>query len=373
MGESIITLITGDIIELEGYDAIVISTNPNLKSNVIGNIAAKLKSNFASLDARVRSICGYELEKECEERISESHELSVGEAFVSKAPNLNYKYIIHTVAPNTKEEGEDEFLLRSCYKAIFSEAQTKGISKIVIPAIATNYKKYPVDRATRIAVETARDYCDSFEKITFVINKNSDSSELLKKYYEGYINNESIDTDKRFSIKIEILEYNEEEIKRKLNLTFLSDSVISIFLKKGIMPAYRLFDLLGINIKSDKYGISSENLKPILNKYLNDVRIKFIEKKAYILIDLKNVNITELISDIKPLVKNEKVKIILENINGADEEKKNTVLNACFDMFFSGDIVQNIFSELASKGDNKAFRAIRSYGIKIGKIQYSKI
>ena len=55
------------------------------------------------------------------------------------------------------------------------------------------------------------------------------------------------------------------------------------------------------------------------------------------------------------------------------EEKKNTVLNACFDMFFSGDIVQNIFSELASKGDNKAFRAIRSYGIKIGKIQYSKI
>lgn len=366
MDNSIITLKTGDIIELEDYDAIVISTNSDLKAHTLGNVGAKLKINSVSLDARVRNICGRELVKECEEKIYKSGKLSVGEAFVSKAPNMNYKYIIHTVAPDSDEEGNDEFLLKRCYTEIFSAALSHDIGKIAIPAIATNYKKYPVGLATRIAVETARDYCGLFDKITFVINKNSDKFEDLKENYKSCINNERIDTEKRLSLKIEIEEYNKKEIKNKLK--FLPDVIIAKILQKGIMRLYKLCEWLGIKIK-----ISSENINPIIDRYLNDIRIKFMDEKAYILIDLKNVNITELISDVLPLLKYEGIKIILKNINNADEEKKIKVLNACFDMLSSGNIIQNIFSELVDRADNKAFKSIKKYAIKIGKIQFSQI
>ena len=61
--------------------------------------------------------------------------------------------MIHTVGPiwSGGEQGEDE-LLANCYRNSLSEAAALRVASVAFPAISTGVYRFPLERATRIAV-----------------------------------------------------------------------------------------------------------------------------------------------------------------------------------------------------------------------------
>jgi O-acetyl-ADP-ribose deacetylase (regulator of RNase III) len=95
-----------------------------------------------------------------------------GEAKITPGFNLPAKFIIHTVGPVWRggHNNEDE-LLTSCYRNSLKLAVENGIKTIAFPAISTGVYGFPLERATRIAVSTVKDFLsndDSIEKVIFV-------------------------------------------------------------------------------------------------------------------------------------------------------------------------------------------------------------
>ena len=95
-----------------------------------------------------------------------------GEAKISPGFNLPTKYIIHTVGPvwNGGKNNEDK-LLASCYKNSLKLSVENGVKTIAFPAISTGVYRFPLERATKIAVTEVKKFLEknkSIEKVIFV-------------------------------------------------------------------------------------------------------------------------------------------------------------------------------------------------------------
>jgi O-acetyl-ADP-ribose deacetylase (regulator of RNase III) len=95
-----------------------------------------------------------------------------GEAKITPGFKLPAKYIIHTVGPVWVggNNNEDE-LLASCYLNSLRLAVENGIKTIAFPAISTGVYGFPLERATKIAVSTVKDFLsndNTLEKVIFV-------------------------------------------------------------------------------------------------------------------------------------------------------------------------------------------------------------
>lgn len=95
-----------------------------------------------------------------------------GEAKISSGFNLPAKFIIHTVGPvwNEGKNNEDE-LLANCYKNSLKLAVENGVKTIAFPAISTGVYRFPLERATKIAITEVKKFLgkdNSIEKVIFV-------------------------------------------------------------------------------------------------------------------------------------------------------------------------------------------------------------
>ena len=95
-----------------------------------------------------------------------------GEVKISPGFKLPAKYIIHTVGPvwNGGKNNEDK-LLANCYKNSLKLAIENKIKTIVFPAISTGVYRFPLERATKIAVNEVKKFLErneSIEKVIFV-------------------------------------------------------------------------------------------------------------------------------------------------------------------------------------------------------------
>ena len=95
-----------------------------------------------------------------------------GEAKISPGFNLPAEFIIHTVGPvwNGGNHKEDN-LLANCYKNSLKLAVENGIKTIALPAISTGVYSFPLERATKIAVNEVKKFLgknDSIDKVIFV-------------------------------------------------------------------------------------------------------------------------------------------------------------------------------------------------------------
>ena len=147
-------IIEGDITKLE-VDAIVNAANTSLLGG-------------GGVDGAIHRAAGPEL-------LAETRQIGgcpTGEARVSKGYRLPAKWVIHTVGPiwggGTRNEDN---LLANCYRNSLAAAQKLGVKSIAFPSISTGAYRFPLTRATEIALRETKKCLQSapeMEKVVFV-------------------------------------------------------------------------------------------------------------------------------------------------------------------------------------------------------------
>ena len=97
---------------------------------------------------------------------------ATGEAKISPGFNLPAKFVIHTVGPvwNGGNNNEDN-MLANCYRSSLKLAVENDIETIAFPAISTGVYRFPLERATKIAIAETKNFLEQnnlIEKIIFV-------------------------------------------------------------------------------------------------------------------------------------------------------------------------------------------------------------
>ena len=144
------------------------------------------------IDNAIHSASGVELRLECNERMQKIGMLQTGKAFITKGYNLLSKHVIHTVGPIIYENvTEKEILeLKNCYINSLEIAKKNNIKNIAFPCISTGEFRFPKELASRIAIETIKEYLDTneeyFEKIIFNVFSEEDYKIYLNNWGEIY-------------------------------------------------------------------------------------------------------------------------------------------------------------------------------------------
>lgn len=163
-----IEIVEGDITKME-VDAIVNAANTSLLGG-------------GGVDGAIHRAAGPEL-------LAETRKIGgcpTGEARVTKGYRLPAKWVIHTVGPiwSGGNRDEDE-LLASCYRNSFKAAIEIGAVTIAFPSISTGAYRFPMERATNIALSETKSFLlanQSIKKVVFVCF----GSEVHKKYQEVF-------------------------------------------------------------------------------------------------------------------------------------------------------------------------------------------
>ena len=142
-----IEIVEGDITAME-VDAIVNAANTSLLGG-------------GGVDGAIHRAAGPEL-------LAETRKIGgcpTGEARVSKGYKIPAKWVIHTVGPVWSGGSRNEdLLLGNCYKNSLHAAVGIGAETIAFPSISTGVYRFPLEKATNIALK---------ETVNFLSNNNS--------------------------------------------------------------------------------------------------------------------------------------------------------------------------------------------------------
>ena len=138
----LIKVIQKDITKLgQGIDAIVNAANETLLGG-------------GGVDGAIHKAAGPDLLEECKTLGG----CKPGEAKVTKAYKLPYKYIIHTVGPRYYSDPNPPKTLESCYLNCLKIADELGLETIAFPSISTGVFGYPVREAAEVVAKVLTSY-----------------------------------------------------------------------------------------------------------------------------------------------------------------------------------------------------------------------
>ena len=169
-------------------DRIEISKGDITKFNVdaIVNAANNTLLGGGGVDGAIHRAAGPDLKKEC----MALNGCATGEAKITKGFNLPAKFVIHTVGPVwSGGKNNEPVLLKNCYLNSLLLAAKNNIITIAFPSISTGVYGYPIEEASKIALETTVDFLKqnkTIEKVIFVTFSNFDL-EVYKKVFDKII------------------------------------------------------------------------------------------------------------------------------------------------------------------------------------------
>jgi O-acetyl-ADP-ribose deacetylase (regulator of RNase III) len=161
-----IELVQGDITK-QHVDAIVNAANQKLLGG-------------GGVDGAIHRAAGPKLLEECRKIGG----CPTGEARITEGYRLPAKYVIHSVGPiwHGGRHGEDD-LLAGCYRNSLRLAEKHKLRTVAFPSISTGAYRFPIERASRIALETVGEYLKKsreIERVVFVCFSKED----LKVYFD---------------------------------------------------------------------------------------------------------------------------------------------------------------------------------------------
>ena len=161
VGKTKIRLAKGDITE-QSTDAVVNTANPSLMGG-------------GGVDAAIHRRGGPRILQECK-KIRETtwpDGLPTGKAVMTSGGNLQARYVIHTVGPVWHGGKQNEqVLLAEAYKNTLKLAVSKGLKTVAFPSISTGAYGYPIEKASKMALEAVKEFLqeeDKLEEVLFVL------------------------------------------------------------------------------------------------------------------------------------------------------------------------------------------------------------
>jgi O-acetyl-ADP-ribose deacetylase (regulator of RNase III) len=156
-----IRLVQGDITDVEA-DAIVNAANSSLMGG-------------GGVDGAIHRKGGPEILEQCKRiRSTEWPDgLPTGKSVITSGGRLKAKHVIHTVGPVWRGGAHGEAdLLAEAYGNSLRLAALKHLKTVAFPSISTGAYGYPIEEASRIAVNSVKQFLESedqLEEVTFVL------------------------------------------------------------------------------------------------------------------------------------------------------------------------------------------------------------
>lgn len=159
----------GDITRLH-VDAIVNAANTSLLGG-------------GGVDGAIHLAAGPDLLNECRSLGG----CPTGEARITKGYRLPARHVIHTVGPVYSGKPRDAELLNACYTNSLSLAVQHNLATIAFPAISCGVYGYPIEKASRIAVDASWQVLaanPSLEQVIYILFSDPDL-QVYKAYLDS--------------------------------------------------------------------------------------------------------------------------------------------------------------------------------------------
>jgi len=146
----------------------------DVEADVIVNAANRAMRGGGGIDGAIHSRAGRDLMNELEMIAPDGAQTA--EVVVTAGYRLPHQFVFHVAGPVWKDARAHECdeLLQAAYQNALTEADARRLKTIVVPSISTGIYAFPLPRAAKIALATARDFLlehpqTSLERVTFAM------------------------------------------------------------------------------------------------------------------------------------------------------------------------------------------------------------